>query len=245
MNWVYLSPHLDDAVLSCGGLLWEQSQAGHSVFVWTICAGDPPDTGISPFAESLHGRWETGSQAGAIRRQEDIAACQLIGASYHHFSIPDCIYRTSPQSNTYPYSSEAAIFGPLHPDEWGLIKQISAEIKEHLPENAQLVCPYSYGGHVDHQLTRAAAELLGIPIWYYPDYPYAAELDLTPNTAHSNIEIVQHPISDGGLQVWIDAVARYKSQISTFWPTENAMHTAITKYVRSIGGVHLIKLQDA
>ena len=245
MNWVYLSPHLDDAVLSCGGLMWEQSQAGHSVSVWTICAGDPPDSGISPFAESLHGRWETGFQAGSIRRQEDIGACHLVGASYSHFSIPDCIYRTSMDSNTFLYDGELALFGPFHPDEWVLVKQISAWIEEYLPANPQLVCPYNYGGHVDHQLTRAAAELLGMPIWYYPDFPYITELDLTPNKKYCNIEITQHPISEQGLQNWIKAVAQYESQISTFWPNDKAMHRAITKYVRSMGGVHLIKLQDS
>ena len=245
MNWIYLSPHLDDAILSCGGLIWEQSQAGHSVFVWTICAGDPPESGISPFAESLHGRWETGSQAGAIRRQEDSAACHLVGASFHHFSFPDCIYRASPESNTFLYSSETSLFGPFHPDEWVLIKQICRGIKKYLPEKPQLVCPYNYGGHVDHQITRAAAELLGMPLWYYPDFPYIAELELTPNKTDSKIEFVQHPISEQGLQIWIKAVGRYESQISTFWPDENAMHSATTKYFQSTGGVYLIKLQDS
>jgi len=148
-------------------------------------------------------------------------------------------------SNTFPYNSELALFGSLHPDEWVLIKQISAGIKEYLPENSQLVCPYSYGGHVDHQLTRTAAELLGMPLWYYPDYPYIAELDLTPNKTYSDIEIVRHPISGQGLQFWIKAVAQYESQISTFWPDENAMNASISKYIRSMGGVHLIKLQDS
>ena len=245
MNWVYLSPHLDDAVLSCGGLIWEQSQAGHSVFVWTICAGDPPETGISSFAESLHRRWVTGSLAGTLRRQEDKAALHVVGANHHHFSIPDCIYRISPESNTYLYTSEESLFNPFHPDEWVLIKQICNWLQEFLPEKFQLVCPYNYGGHVDHQITRAAAEFLGKPLWYYPDFPYSAKLGLTINKTYSNLETVQHPISEPGLQIWINAVARYKSQISTFWPDEDAMHTAITRYVHSLGGVPLIKLRDS
>jgi len=42
MHWIYLSPHLDDAVLSCGGIIWQQVQSGHQVEIWTICAADPP-----------------------------------------------------------------------------------------------------------------------------------------------------------------------------------------------------------
>jgi LmbE family N-acetylglucosaminyl deacetylase len=31
MRWIYLSPHFDDAVLSCGGLIFDQAQAGTPV----------------------------------------------------------------------------------------------------------------------------------------------------------------------------------------------------------------------
>ena len=37
-HWIYLSPHLDDAVYSCGGMLWEQVQRGVQAEVWTIFA---------------------------------------------------------------------------------------------------------------------------------------------------------------------------------------------------------------
>jgi len=68
MNWIYLSPHLDDVALSVGGLLWEQSQAGEQVAVWTICAGDPPPGDFAAFAQTLHARWGIGIEAAAARR---------------------------------------------------------------------------------------------------------------------------------------------------------------------------------
>jgi len=40
MRWIYISPHFDDAVLSCGGLIWEQTHKGITVEIWTVCAGD-------------------------------------------------------------------------------------------------------------------------------------------------------------------------------------------------------------
>jgi hypothetical protein len=36
MRWIYLSPHLDDAALSAGGLIYEQTQAGIQVEIWTF-----------------------------------------------------------------------------------------------------------------------------------------------------------------------------------------------------------------
>ena len=91
--WVYLSPHLDDAALSCGGLIWEQAQAGAAVSVWTACAGDPPAGALSGFAEELHERWQTGREAVQLRREEDRAACAHMQAAYRHLPIPDGIYR--------------------------------------------------------------------------------------------------------------------------------------------------------
>jgi LmbE family N-acetylglucosaminyl deacetylase len=41
MRWIYLSPHLDDAVFSAGGLIYEQTQAGIPVEIWTFMCGDP------------------------------------------------------------------------------------------------------------------------------------------------------------------------------------------------------------
>jgi hypothetical protein len=70
--FIYLSPHLDDVTLSCGGLVWEQVQAGEQVEIWTICAGDPPPGALSPYAEELHHRWGYGIEAIAERRIEDI-----------------------------------------------------------------------------------------------------------------------------------------------------------------------------
>ncbi len=172
MNWIYLSPHLDDVALSVGGLLWEQSQTGEQVSVWTVCGGDPPPGDFSPFAEGLHTRWETDAQSMPVRRAEDIESCRLLGAEPVHFNIPDCIYRRSPKSGKHLYDSEQALWVPVHPDEKELAAQIAAEFAEKLPPDSQLVCPLTLGNHVDHRLTRMAAENLGEPLLYYADYPY-------------------------------------------------------------------------
>lgn len=240
MHWIYLSPHLDDIALSCGGLLWEQVSAGERVSVWTICAGDPPPGRISPFAQSLHERWDTGPGAVAQRRQEDSLSCSIMGTAYHHFSVPDCIYRHSDAPDGYLYPSEDAILGEIHPAERKLIDSLSDMIVKMLPQNAVLVSPLALGGHVDHRLTRAAAKQVDHPLWYYADYPYVLDEPEWPDllgigTDHSHL----FEISQAGLRVWVEAVGAHKSQISTFWPDLAAMQVAIESYSRKIGGVIL------
>lgn len=228
MDWIYLSPHLDDVALSCGGLVWEQTKSGLRVGIWTICAGDPPPGPLSAFAESLHERWQSGAEAMAVRRREDSAACTILGATNHHFKIPDCIYRQVGPDNAPGYNSEESLFGPLHPCEKPLIEKLSVELSKAIPQNAEVVCPLTLGGHVDHVLTRKATERLGRPLWYYEDYPYVEDdPDFFPTLRQAGWESQVFQVSKRGLITWEQAVAAHKSQISTFWPDLASMKTAI------------------
>ncbi len=98
-EWIYISPHLDDAILSCGSLIWHQVQQGDFVAIWTVCASESPYSQLSPYAQTLHDRWQTGTDTVALRRKEDAAACQVIGADYSHLPYFDCIYRRLPDGN--------------------------------------------------------------------------------------------------------------------------------------------------
>ena len=54
MRWIYLSPHFDDAVLSCGGVIFEQSRQGIQTEIWTIFAGSPPHSVFSLDPNVVH-----------------------------------------------------------------------------------------------------------------------------------------------------------------------------------------------
>ncbi len=240
MHWVYLSPHFDDVALSCGGLAWEQAQSGHKVSIWTICAGEAPRGGLSPFAQALHERWGTGGNAPTHRRQEDIRSCQLLGASYHHLSIPDCIYRQDPATGEFMYASEEALNGSLHPGDQIIAQSIQEQLERLLDEEATLVYPLALGSHVDHQLTRSAAEALHRRLWYYADYPYVLRNKHILEAMRSDRWIDQaFVISVEGIAAWQKAIAVHASQISTFWVDTGEMKQAISDYVLQEGGVRL------
>ena len=240
MEWIYLSPHFDDVALSCGGLVWEQTHAGQQVSIWTICAGDTPEEPLTPFAAALHDRWQTGQEAARQRRAEDVAACERLGAAFHHFSLPDCIYRripgVVPGTDFHLYVSEESLFGPIHPAETGLIQALSAELEQALPEGVELVSPLALGGHVDHRLVFAAARLLKRPLWYYADYPYSRQDErLLDQLQQAGWKPFLFPVSESGRQAWVQSVAAYASQISTFWPDLTAMQADIYAYCQKMG----------
>jgi LmbE family N-acetylglucosaminyl deacetylase len=247
MDWIYLSPHLDDVALSLGGLLWEQSNNGEKTSIWTICAGSPPPGEFSRFAQSLHERWETGDKSMDARRMEDIDSCEVLGSLHYHINIPDCIYRRSLITGDFLYDSEEDLNLPVHPDEYPLIEELSQNLTAMLPDSANVICPLGIGSHIDHVLTREAVEqIFATPhnnknrrLFYYADFPYVVNSDL--KTAIKGFDSTFHPISSNGIRAWQDSVSKYKSQISTFWCDIQEMRDAIQSYYDQWGGIWLGK----
>ncbi len=232
MRWVYLSPHLDDAALSCGGMIWEQIRSGSQVEIWTICAGNPPSGALSAYAATLHRRWQLKRGAAASRRREDRAACRVLGARPRHLPLPDCIYRRLPDG-TPVVQSDAGLSQPLNAGEAPLVAALAEQLSAMLLPEDRLVCPLALGGHMDHRLTRAAAETLAQPLWFYADYPYIVlrQIDLSA-WVQPGWRAAPLPVSPEGLSAWQEAVAAYRSQIDTFWQDETAMRAQIQAYWR-------------
>ena len=240
MDWIYLSPHLDDAVLSCGGMIYAQVQAGERVEICTLFAGDPPGRRLPPFARQLHQRWQTGPEAAAQRRAEDAAACAILGASYRHLPYPDCIYRTLPGSGQPLIRGEDDLFRSSLEREPQLRQQLTGWLAQNLPAPARLVGPLAVGGHADHRLARAALEALDRPLCYYPDYPYTRQPGWEPNDwIEPHWTRRTYALSPQAVQAWQQAVAAYASQISTFWPSLDSMRAAIAAYAETGGGQSL------
>lgn len=232
VRWIYISPHFDDVALSCGGLVWEQVQAGSRVEIWSVCSAEPrPDVDLSPFAQELHARWQAGQNGPAKRRMEDQSSCRRLGAGYRHLEFLDCIYRRHPETDEYLYTSERALNAPLHPGDSPIISELANFIRKNIQGDARLVSPLAIGNHVDHQLTRLALESLGQELWYYADYPYV-ELHREEVAGMEYNGWVKHvsPLSTLGLTAWQDSIAAHRSQISTFWPGEAEMRRAIEAY---------------
>lgn len=247
---LFLSPHLDDAVLSCGGLIHQLVQAGERVRVCTIMAGDPPahlpDT---PLIRDLHTRWAAGNNPLVVRREEDRQALTLLGAEIEHLNLPDCPYRVDAAGHAlYPTNDD--LFGAVHPNDPALALPID------LPATTRLLyAPLGAGGHVDHLVVRELAQRLAFTgtIRYYEEYPYSASGGEAVRIGQSEQRLhgsaaVQHaltafdfslspvviPLSEADMQAKIAAVRCYQSQISTFWADVDEMNSRIRAYAQSI-----------
>lgn len=233
-HWICLSPHFDDVALSLGGWVWQEVENGNVVEIWTICAGDAPANEFSTFAQSLHARWKTGAKAVTRRREEDRRSCEILRARLNHLSLPDCIYRTHPENpRDFLYASEQAIFGEIHPSEATRLRELAATLQHALPTMAEIVCPMALGGHVDHRLTRAAAELLPRPLWYYADYPYVVRAPTALAQVSANWQQHTFLLSEAALTAWNASVAAHASQVGTFWHNPESMNAALRAYAQT------------
>ena len=85
---LYISPHFDDAVFSCGSQIYDRIQRGERVVVVTVCAAPPPALSeLSPFAAGLHARWSASGQSNFDRAAiEIIGAGQVVDAGENQFA---------------------------------------------------------------------------------------------------------------------------------------------------------------
>ncbi|HTX92334.1 MAG TPA: PIG-L family deacetylase [Anaerolineales bacterium] len=238
MRWIYLSPHFDDAVLSCGGLIFDQARAGIPVEIWTVLAGNPPPGPLSDFAQKNHALWgvATGAETVAMRKEEDREAATAVGAELVHFDFPDCIYRRSPKGE-YLYTETVMI--PPVPGDRGLPRRIAEALKSELRRDDELVCPLTLGGHADHTVVRRAAELLRRPLRYYADVPYIMNYPASLEPAVVAMRAEHYPISAAGLDAWVEGVAAYSSQVGSLLKDHSDLFAAIRAYWWEEKGIRL------
>lgn len=229
---IYISPHLDDAVLSCGGAIARHTSRGGRALVVTLCtAAPPPDTIFSEFAQELHDRWQLAPQeVVSARLDEDSQALERLGADIYWAGMSDAIYRM-PEV----YKSEETLFGTPAPHD-PLRRQLGMllnDLRARAPRAAFYV-PLGVGNHVDHQLTYETMVTSG---WgresaFYEDLPYATVAGaLEKRVGALQRQFVSSIIDiDATLSRKLGAIASYSSQIGQLFGDDIAMRQEMTAY---------------
>jgi LmbE family N-acetylglucosaminyl deacetylase len=252
---VYLSPHYDDASLSCGGAIHQQTQAGESVLVVTVCAAPPPaDEPFSALAQKLHVEWGNPADVIVTRQAEDKVSMAILGADYVRLNFTDGLYRGQPRQGKWYYNSGDDLFRQIHPQDLALVGQIVAALQELAPVGAQttVYAPLGVGNHVDHQLTRAAAKELRQQGWcvvYYEDYPYT-DLEsrfVALRPGHYTLEVVLAEqqaerlqaqlcfLAAENLQAKIESIRAYASQLTALFGDAPLLEEQVQRFALWVG----------
>jgi LmbE family N-acetylglucosaminyl deacetylase len=141
---IFLSPHYDDVVLSCGSLLRRMIQEGESVLVVTIFTRNQ-----------------------SHRKRENARALEILGADHLDLDLFD-----APERGVVKERKGRVLFGKSSEDPETLGHLI--QCLHLLPPNAgKVFAPLGIGWHLDHLITHDAAKIVyGDKVQFYEDFPY-------------------------------------------------------------------------
>lgn len=200
MKLLAVSPHLDDAAFSAGGLLAARAAAGWDVTVATCFTANVAhptgfalacqfDKGLGPEVDYM-----------ALRRAEDEAACRVLGATAVHLPFLEAPHRG--------YASAAELFAARRDDDDMVDRLVPALTELIAAERPDLIlAPLCLGGHVDHHIVRDALARVAPGALLWEDWPYA---DRAPATG---TPVLVEPLTPETRARRIAACTAYRSQL--------------------------------
>ena len=201
---VAVSPHLDDAVFSAGGTLAALAEAGWRVRVVTCFTASVADP--SPFALSTQLDKGLGPEVDymALRRAEDVAALQRLGAEPVHLPLPEAPHRG--------YTSAPDLFAGQHPDD-DVGGPLTEALAPHLDGAGLVLAPQAIGDHVDHRVVVDVVAALRLDTSFWRDAPYVLRRPDAPSWRGVPTG-KEHPVDVGAhLDAKAAAACSYATQV--------------------------------
>lgn len=152
---LFLSPHLDDAILSCAGRILRHVARGERAVVLTVFShADPED-----------------AAGWAARRREDETAAARLHAEPRWLGLPDAPFR-DPRYADFDFD---VLSGPHAPGDAAWRERLAARLRQEVEalHPTAVYAPLGVGDHVDHRLVFEAATGLHPDLRCYEDHPYA------------------------------------------------------------------------
>jgi len=249
---IFLSPHFDDVVYSCGGTLGVQVSNGLRPLVITVFGGLPAeDRQLSPFALDVQRRMQASNLNAhdfvAARRKEDAKALGVLSCDYLWLEYLDAMYRGDP---AYYTSNEQLIGGDVHPADMWIEKQLAQDvlaISNRLPD-AVWYAPLGVGRHVDHQIVTSVADRLvrrGAKIKFYEDFPRVLQdgaLEERLEELGGTLDPAYVEMSEM-LPLRLEAADCYASQTPVNFADRAAMHRSMEEYTHGIRPIQTVHLE--
>ncbi len=245
---LYISPHLDDAVLSAGGLIGLQVASGSRVVVATMVTADPVGIPLSPLATRYFEAWGSPDSPFGDRCVEDELAVAALGAAWRHAGLLDCTYRRSTNGRFF-YDSMESLFSAVPDPEDAEFQQAVASNVERLLDMETIDCivtAATVGRHVDHVCVLSAvievARRRRLPLYVWEDQPYSTGVypPDNPDTIGSALNRLGQPGAEPttvaiDLPAKLRACRHYASQLDDLFGSPTRMEEVMTRYSAGLG----------
>lgn len=248
-SYLHISPHLDDAVFSSGGLIARQVADGAHVMIATMVTADPkPRTPLSPLAQRYLAAWGSPAAPFADRCIEDINAIKVLGAEWRHEGLLDCTYRFSPSGRILYGTMEQLFSATPDPEDMAFIGAVSESVAALIDERHPdaIFTPATVGRHVDHVCVLSAVQPVAhkhrVPLYLWEDQPYSCGV-YPPDNPDRVVDALKRIGHTGAIPVIeridpapkMQAARCYVSQIKDLYASPEAMDRVMTDYASSLG----------
>jgi len=227
----FVSPHLDDAIFSAGGLLYELSKRNVPITVINVFtkASNPPYTvSIKKFLKSCG--YKNAYDLYNDRIEEDTEVLNKIGVKVINLDFVDALWRQKktikniitnliPEFNyIYPIYRTSIAKGKISKNDKGLEKSLENKFQKIILKNKKAIVfgPAGIGNHTDHLIVRnALSENIKDSIVYWADYPYAEHSQVDKKFS-SSLNLSKFTFKSNSKKK-MELVLGYKSQISAIF----------------------------
>lgn len=232
---IVISPHMDDAILSCGGLVHQLLKQIECLTV-TVCTADP--VGADP-KNPPHG-----IALPSLRRNEEVAALNALGCSLVQLDLLDAIYRKDLDSGSLLYPSMGSIWsmplGQDEPQKLALRSRLQTLAGQSSQRPTLFVAPLGIGHHVDHILCTQVVLSVArheSQVLLYEDFPYVVDQGAHVGVADDaqralrrlNATGVQCFEQECDIDLKMQWISHYESQIDSIFGSHDNVRPLLMK----------------
>ncbi|MFK4100565.1 PIG-L deacetylase family protein [Streptomyces sp. NPDC019531] len=236
---VVLSPHLDDAVLSCGALMAHARQHVPVTVVTLFTTGAPPPYTLSARRFLRMAGMRDAEELYAARRAEDREVLTSMGVTWRHAGLTEGLFRRKTllrtgdtrrpsrllpeRDHVYPTYRGHLAAGRISPHDSDLLRTLTHTVRAlAVPDPSGgagplLLAPLAIGGHADHLLVRTAAEMSRRRVVYYGDFPYSRHHALDADFVRHN-DLRRRVTWTRGLGAKSASILGYRTQTRSMFP---------------------------
>jgi LmbE family N-acetylglucosaminyl deacetylase len=173
-----LSPHMDDAVLSCCDYLLNKKNKKSEVKIITIFTNFKSEVITSDAKRYLKkSGHENIYDFEKERKKEDRNSLDFLGFKHEYWDFIDGGFRQFNKKNIYKNYNQL-FSGRIHPKDKKIILKILEKLKKYKNDFDEILIPLGIGKHADHLIIKSCGEKVfnKNKINYYIDWPYAFKL---------------------------------------------------------------------
>ncbi|MFH1602241.1 MAG: PIG-L family deacetylase [Candidatus Shapirobacteria bacterium] len=222
---VFVSPHLDDAILSCGSVLLNLKGKKDAVIinVFTRAHKGPYTVSAQKFLDSC-GNYQDATKLYEKRIKEDKIVLSKLKVKIINLGLQDALFRRKKRltllgkfipelDHLYPTYRWHAIKS-VSPKDWAL-SDLGDALKKIVKSDAVVFAPLGIGNHADHQIANKACQKVFKKIVFYSDFPYSVYIKENGLFTKKNYKKILKKTSVKKNEL----IKLYQSQFSSLFPS--------------------------